>query len=114
MKAGIQVDVLDLLVVLHKGGKKDGVGQRHIYSRANQPELGFAPGSGKVNGIVIAAECQTHIRLKTIAQVGNQVVPLPIRIIAACTPTESIIEDALRLLTVFQSYCRPLVFSACS
>ena len=36
MKAGIQVDVLDLLVVLHKGGKEDRVGQGHIYS---DPEL---------------------------------------------------------------------------
>ena len=56
MKASIQIDVLDLLVVLHKGGKEDGVGQGHIYPRANQPKLGLAPGGRKVDGIVIAAK----------------------------------------------------------
>jgi len=55
LKSGIEVDVFDLLVVLDKGGEKDGIGHRHIHSRAYQPKLCLAPRLWKVDLIEIGA-----------------------------------------------------------
>lgn len=43
LKAGIQIDVFDLLIVLDKGREEQRVCHRHIYSWPHQPKICGAP-----------------------------------------------------------------------
>ena len=71
----IQIDVLLLVIVLHKGSDKEFVGERYIHARTNQPKIGYAPGLREIDMVETGAHADIDIGLEPVAQVKREIEP---------------------------------------
>ena len=105
LKAGVDVEVVQLIIVLNEGRQEDVAGKGQFNARANQKKVySGIPASGQIGQldlVVIISNCQGAKWLDSIGQATGNTIAFPIEILTGIGPGEE--EKSFSLVRVIGS-----------